>query len=327
MEALRPAFRFLVGVWAERAPARLLPLLGHWQAVYSAGLFLLEGYHLRYHGATFAEHFFGLQRKVAQPLRRFSALEVVEMERQRLAAPALTKRLQMASLAVAVLLPWLRSKCEEHFRALEASFTPARTVADISWLRVYPCVHAVNVLASFGYRLLYLLERTDVWSPWLHLLGLRLVRHFPEPPLSENLSKDRMARMRELVGSLGSASLWGAVYLMQFLQWWYQREHLLQPFRPCKAPPPPPLRPLYQDGAATLSGAPGNGPRRVLLPEDRRICPLCHRLRRNPAMSCSGYAFCYTCLVPHVQRFGCCPVTGLSMTAEQVRRVRDASEG
>eukprot|EP00931_Biecheleriopsis_adriatica_P090277 TRINITY_DN64292_c0_g1_i1.p1 TRINITY_DN64292_c0_g1~~TRINITY_DN64292_c0_g1_i1.p1 ORF type:complete len:120 (+),score=10.18 TRINITY_DN64292_c0_g1_i1:377-736(+) len=118
---------------------------------------------------------------------------------------------------------------------------------------------------------------------------------------------------------------------MQFLQWWYQREHLLQPYRQRKAPPPPPHRQPYQEALphSAASSRPAEPGRQdtsslVLLPEDRTVCPLCHRPRRNPAMSCSGYAFCYTCLLPHVQRFGHCPVTGLPMSVEQVRRIRDS---
>ena len=118
-----------------------------------------------------------------------------------------------------------------------------------------------------------------------------------------------------------SSSLWGTVYALQFLQWWYQREHLLQPLRPHKAPPPPPQRFPYPESLPTTSAR--GAPKVVVLPEDRTICPLCHRPRQNPAMSCGGYAFCYTCLVPHVQEFGHCPVTGQRMRVEEIRRIRD----
>lgn len=115
----------------------------------------------------------------------------------------------------------------------------------------------------------------------------------------------------------GQASLWGTVYVLQFLQWWYQREHLLQPGRPKAAPPPPPRRFPYPDSTTST------GQRLVVLPEDATICPLCHRQRQNPAMSCGGYAFCYTCLVPHVREFGHCPITGQRMRLEEIRRIRD----
>merc|ERR1712061_95057 len=126
----------------------------------------------------------------------------------------------------------------------------------------------------------------------------------------------------------------GAIYLMQFAQWWYQREHLLQPYQPRRVPPPPPPRPPYQDiilppkpeADTNLDDGGDGGPRLVLLPLSRTICALCHRTRRNPAMSCSGYVFCYPCLVRHVQRFGHCPVTGLPMNTEQVHRIREDSD-
>ena len=127
--------------------------------------------------------------------------------------------------------------------------------------------------------------------------------------------------MQDLAKFCGRASLWGTVYALQFLQWWYQREHLLQPLRPHKAPPPPPQRFPYPESLPTTSAR--GAPKVVVLPEDRTICPLCHRPRQNPAMSCGGYAFCYTCLVPHVQEFGHCPVTGQRMRVEEIRRIRD----
>ena len=113
---------------------------------------------------------------------------------------------------------------------------------------------------------------------------------------------------------LAAASLWGTVYGMQFLGWWYQRQHLLQPLVPLR-PPAPPRTLGYPESSSAQ--------KLVVLPLDKRMCPLCQRERRNPAMSCAGYAFCYTCLVPHVQRYGACPVSGLGMAMEEIRRVRD----
>eukprot|EP00933_Yihiella_yeosuensis_P041996 TRINITY_DN36432_c1_g1_i1.p1 TRINITY_DN36432_c1_g1~~TRINITY_DN36432_c1_g1_i1.p1 ORF type:complete len:370 (+),score=56.58 TRINITY_DN36432_c1_g1_i1:91-1200(+) len=336
MDALRPAVRFLAGILAERAPSRALPLIGRWQEVYSAFLLILEGYHLRIHGATFAEHFFGLQRQPSGGDPKLSALEVLEKMRRSVDAPPLTTRQWASSLAIVVVWPWVRSHCEERFRAAENVPPQARSVQEQRWVRVYPWVHALHTSLAFAHRLLYLLEVSDVWSPWLRLLGLRLVRHFPQLPVSdENHPQGAARRLWNATTSLGAASLWGGVYLMQFLSWWYQREHLLQPYRQRKAPPPPPLRPPYQDvshhGVADVSleakeqdeGTAST--RLVLLPQDRRVCPLCHRIRRNPAISSSGHVFCYPCLVPHVQRFGICPVTGLPMTVEQVRRLRESS--
>ncbi|CAK0882072.1 unnamed protein product, partial [Prorocentrum cordatum] len=242
-------------------------------------------------------------------------LEEVELQRQRMLAPGLAARQQLASLVALVLLPWVRQLLEARWQEVAAS--GARSAWQLLLLRLYPAVHGVSGTVALAYKVLYMLGQTDIWSPSLHLLGLRLVRHFPDPAgLDDAEPKGKLVRIWGALSAGWSASLWGAAYAMQFAQWWFAREHLLQPYRPRRVPPPPPPRPPYAEDAPVL--APGR--RLVLLPQDRTVCPLCHRVRRNPAVSCSGYAFCYArhpCLVPHVQRHGHCPVTGVPMAVEQ----------
>ena len=320
-DVFRPALRFVVEIASERAPRALVPVLEYWQAIYTAFLLIVEGYNLRAHGATFAEHFFGLRRQELES-ERLLPLEALEKARRRYAAPPLNVKQRIASLVVAVVLPWFWAKCEERFRQLEISLTTARNQMDLVFHQFYPVVLAAGTGISFAYRLLYLLEQTGIWSPWLHLLGLQLVRHFPEPPPEEEdeAGQSLAARARNLFMAGAKGSLWGGIYLLQFLQWWYQREQLLQPLQPRKVPPPPPTPYPYPE---TLDGSQTS--HLVLLPEDRAICALCHRRRQNPAMSCSGYVFCYTCLVPHVQQHGHCPISGQQMLVEEIRRVRDES--
>ena len=170
-----------------------------------------------------------------------------------------------------------------------------------------------------------MMSTTLLWC-WLQWRWLHDIEKIEKMSLSRQLLIvlklfQEQPGMQDLAKFCGRASLWGTVYALQFLQWWYQREHLLQPLRPHKAPPPPPQRFPYPESLPTTSAR--GAPKVVVLPEDRTICPLCHRPRQNPAMSCGGYAFCYTCLVPHVQEFGHCPVTGQRMRVEEIRRIRD----
>lgn len=57
------------------------------------------------------------------------------------------------------------------------------------------------------------------------------------------------------------------------------------------------------------------------LPLDPTVCPLCSHTRVNPAVSPSGVAFCYRCLVTHVRDYGNCPVTLQGCREEQIRRL------
>ena len=98
------------------------------------------------------------------------------------------------------------------------------------------------------------------------------------------------------------------------LEWWFgTAEATLAPAQRLPVPPPPPPLPLAMGG--------------VPLPEDARTCPLCLRPRTNPAVAApSGIAFCYPCLRAALDtNAGRCPVTGVPVGADQVRRLFEAS--
>lgn len=331
MEALRPALKHVVTVLADRTSSvRALWCAARFESGYSIFMLLLEWWHLRVHSASFAEHFFGLRRQELAPKPKLTPLEALELAQRRKKSPNLSGRQQLTSLLVLVALPRVRIEVEARFRAAEAMPDNARSRSQRILVAVYPWIHAAGAALGMAYRVVYLLERTDIFSPSLHMLRLSLLRHFPEPP-SDDPDKTRWQKLWEAASTAGSGSLWAALYGMQFAQWWYQRESMLQPYQPRKVPPPPPQRSPYEDTSrsgqqvhASQSASPNASLELVLLPQDRRICPLCHRIRRNPALSSSGYAFCFTCLVPHVERCGYCPITGQATSVQQVRRIRDS---
>eukprot|EP00927_Polykrikos_kofoidii_P077756 TRINITY_DN74671_c0_g1_i1.p1 TRINITY_DN74671_c0_g1~~TRINITY_DN74671_c0_g1_i1.p1 ORF type:complete len:380 (+),score=44.61 TRINITY_DN74671_c0_g1_i1:84-1223(+) len=348
VDALRPAVRFVVGVLADSVRSPIpLRILGHWDTLYNIGIIVFEWRCLRANGAGLGEHFYGLKREERPPIGTQTPLEAVERLRRRQKASQLTVRQCIASLLLSVLLPEVLRLCEIRFREATDKPVSARSLEERCWVVLYPWVHAANSGISVAYKLLYLLGRTEVWSPLLHVAGLRLVRHFPEQPaMNPSQPTGWLQRLATTASTAAGASLWTAIYGMQFGQWWFAREHLLQPHQSRKVPPPPPprlpyhvaaLKPFPSASGALLAESDGalsvtkrtatddrdGGAPLVLLPEDRTVCALCHRIRRNPAMSSGGYVFCYPCLVPHVEKYQRCPVTGLSMTPALVRRVID----
>ena len=54
---------------------------------------------------------------------------------------------------------------------------------------------------------------------------------------------------------------------------------------------------------------------------DRNECPLCHRLRTNPALLPSGYVFCYPCIYAHVEEHQQCPVTLVPAQLDDIRKL------
>lgn len=321
-----PAARHIASVWSQStASPRILWLLTRWETCYNVFLLMIEWWHLRYHNASFSEHFFGLRRQQRMPAQKLTALEAVELQRRRKQSPNLTLRQCIASLLSVVLFPHLLRQCELLYHEAQGVPIASRTSFQRLWVKLYPWLHAVSNAAAVSYRVAYLLERSNLWSPLLHSLQLELVRDLPEVAPQDDGPKSVLQKLQDVAGTLGMGSWWAILYSMQFLQWWYQRDHLLKPFQPRKVPPPPPARSPYQSRDIGLgkSGEDNRQPELVLLPQDRRVCPLCHGFRRNPALSCSGYAFCYACLVRHVERCAACPVTGQAMESAQIRRVRD----
>jgi len=96
------------------------------------------------------------------------------------------------------------------------------------------------------------------------------------------------------------------IFLFQFLQWW-QHEPRLESGSKSILPPPE---------APRLAG-------RLTLPQDKSHCAICRKSRTNPAAATSGVLYCYPCLKQEVEEHGCCPVTGMPMQVEQIRRIYD----
>lgn len=96
---------------------------------------------------------------------------------------------------------------------------------------------------------------------------------------------------------------------VQLLEWWYtSAEEKLGAQQALPPPPPPPPPKPSPDG--------------LQLPDDATLCPICKRKRTNPGMaSVSGYVYCYPCIFGSIDQHGCCPVTRLPATVDQIRRL------
>lgn len=95
---------------------------------------------------------------------------------------------------------------------------------------------------------------------------------------------------------------------MQVLEWWFTQgeEELAEASR--RVPPPPPAYPPHLAG--------------IGLPDDPVLCPVCRKERVAPALlAVSGYVFCYQCVFTAVSQSGCCPVTRIRASLNDVRRL------
>lgn len=100
----------------------------------------------------------------------------------------------------------------------------------------------------------------------------------------------------------------------KFLEWMYSEEGVAAKMRMTgtDAPvPPPPLPPQFSGNALTAASL------------DPSLCPLCKQRRVNPAMSVSGYVFCYTCLFRHIEQHGTCPMTQAKCDTQSIVKIYD----
>jgi hypothetical protein len=156
-----------------------------------------------------------------------------------------------------------------------------------------PCVPPENDVAkgyrglSSLYRLLYLLGYTSFFSPIQHIAGIRL-----SPRGSADGGVSKMGR---------------AMYAVQLFQWISANRNLLQPLRRTAvlktlAPPENPVSLPHEKTRAS---------RRVPLPVDPSLCPICQQTRKNPTAVVSGYVFCFACINRWKNDLGeFCPVSG-----------------
>jgi peroxin-12 len=108
--------------------------------------------------------------------------------------------------------------------------------------------------------------------------------------------------------------LFATVLGFKLAEWWFNTaQAVLQQGPKLAVPPPPPRLPIAEDG--------------IPLPPDARMCPMCLRVRTNPAVAApSGMVFCYPCIRDAVERTRRCPVTGVAVQANQVRRLYTQSD-
>jgi peroxin-12 len=72
--------------------------------------------------------------------------------------------------------------------------------------------------------------------------------------------------------------------------------------------PPPPVPPQFSGSALAVTA-------------DPRLCPLCRRQRTNPAISISGYVFCYPCIYHYVEEEGECPLTKIKCDVDSISKI------
>ncbi|KAH3763531.1 peroxisome assembly protein 12 [Pelomyxa schiedti] len=327
--ALKPALKFLAKNAGNYFPV-LRPVKSHFDVIFYSSLLVAEAFSLRKYNASIAEHFYSLRRESLSPnatcnlsgKQKFVSLIFL------VGVPALFDKLTKLHKSLgnsgideepAPLHPLsATSRVSFRQRLLQVKLTTSRMF--IKW---FGWVKAIWELSRLAFYIGYMRDnkRWPNISFWLTNCSLEhsgaTAPQQSSPTLSQ--SKATIGRLIDLTQRILSTGMWwmgeAARFLAplllfgyQSLEWWYSvpASHTTSNEETLPPPPPPQLWPGVTDS--------------VLKPSDR--CPLCSRRRTNEAvLASSGFAFCYTCIMPYVRCNSCCPLTATPSTNSQVWRL------
>ncbi|KAH9255333.1 hypothetical protein BASA81_006785 [Batrachochytrium salamandrivorans] len=165
----------------------------------------------------------------------------------------------------------------------------------------FPTVLKINESACLGFALAYMFKKTRYYSPWHLMQGLVLTRLGAD---DAKLGTESFSLVQKFANALRMGIVASAV-LFKIAEYYYSNEN----------------RAMREANQVHMQVPP---PPQQLLPQvklDPRLCPLCGNARTEPALSPSGYMFCYQCLADHVSKHHTCPLTNLPCHPQDIRKV------
>ena len=261
---LPPTLRYLLTVATHRHPRYLLRVLNSFDELYALAMLLVERHYLRTRGGSFTENFYGLKRdKTLRAEIPRAAATAPNLVRDTL---KLSSGDVWRNLAVLVGVPYLKRKLDEGYEInapralLGAAYTRMpdnptprdRFLHYYRWFlrNVYPSVNAGYHFAVLAFNLGYLFDGSKHHHPLMWLIGTRVRRMtaadyqaidalstVAKPAGKGSSSSSRRPgwasffsprEMGPRVLSSLSVLLPMSIFMLKFLEWWYQSDFAKQ---------------------------------------------------------------------------------------------------
>jgi len=296
MLSLRPALSYTCKILASHDPMHLGFLHRYSHEVFLFIDLILHTHYLKNHSSSFAENFYSLKRI---PLKCDDK-------------SYLSKKIRLKSILFLVVLPYLKHRIDEWHKVQEDQHTHRvpqclRERMYKLFMVWYPRVQGMCLSINFVLTLLYILGRSRYHNICLPLSGVQLSNMTPADIFNSTNIATKTITHTSILGRIYttfsqgvstaavgiSSGLSGAVFFLQFLEWWYASDHSSKSLTSLPIVPPPKV--IQASNLPALSS----------------VCPICHRVRTNDtALSSTGYVFCYPCIFKYVTKHKQCPVTG-----------------
>lgn len=240
----KPAWMYVVKILVQKYPEKFTTFYHYAEEIYLIFHLVVQQHYLRRFGASVSENFYFLKR--------------VNVSNGHVGN--LSKRLQRLSLLELVLWPYIKSKIDQTFervqdRNIRANDGTSQTIATRIFLSVYPYVHFTIQCIFSAYQFGYTLKLLKHHSPIFHALKMQLVRASAEnlrglPLQSFSTSKSFWQMVHSLPGYLMDKTIHLAtivmpaiIFFLQFIEWWYSRDHEITSSLTNLPVPPPPAMP------------------------------------------------------------------------------------
>ena len=318
-ESLKPAFKIFVA-WLSRRDSRYRWISKHKTAIFHMMMTMIEGYHLWKFDSTFSERFLDLQRvsssSSSSVISSTTTTTTTTMKKMMEIGKGMTFNQKIGSLAMVVGVPMIfetfarvmkrRGMTEE--KHMGAKFE--RAVAN-----VMPMLKTMIGVVSVGYSIAFIGNMTSFSSPWLHIVGVKLVSSSSSSSSATTTATTiktgggMISMIGKVIGDTMRLVLPIAAFGYRSLEWWYSMPQTVSGIATMDEIPPTPEPPKMISGVTVPKGY---------------LCPLCGKTRTNTAvLASSGFAFCYPCITLFVREHEKCPVTGLPSNETQIHRLFD----
>ncbi|XP_028393338.1 peroxisome assembly protein 12-like [Dendronephthya gigantea] len=308
----KPACQYVIRILAQKYPEKLAHILKYSDEIYMVCDLVLQRHYLSCYNASLSENFYYLKR-----------INVANGVGERLG-----KKLQYLSLIALVLWPYMKCKVDQAFEKLrdkiireEDDGQSSRNKLFLLFLTLYPLVHFTIQSISAIYQMGYTLKLLNYHTPVFHALQMQLVRASSEDLLGFHTdlftgSKSLWQRFLSIPGFLldkmikfVTVIMPAVIFFLQFVEWWYSTDHeITSSVVNLPIPPPPEMPKISKHGCG--------------LPPHPLQCPLCHKVHTNMAtLVSSGFVFCYPCIHQFITEHGCCPVTNIPSSLDQILRI------
>eukprot|EP00298_Acanthocystis_sp_HF-20_P005002 c15295_g1_i1.p1 GENE.c15295_g1_i1~~c15295_g1_i1.p1 ORF type:complete len:365 (+),score=95.01 c15295_g1_i1:46-1095(+) len=322
VESFHPAFNFFISGICQNYP-RLYPIFKYKDELFYTLHLALETGFIHKYGASFAEQFYNLCRNK------------INNESQQ----PLTQRDKNLALLHLVLIPYLMLKFRNYFNKIQLQereqllrggnpqeqinqqnlenwkdlLIKLKILSKKIFRKGFPYVFFVAQFSKLIYFILYSFELSKYPSISFRLLNQSIQRQPPDLSKLANSSESKtlFLTFTDYFLDYSRNFFLCSVLGFKFMEWWYGNEEIQSSNKSVNTLPPPPTAPPPVAGSYSL-------------PSSINQCAICKRDRQNPTVTLTGFVFCYRCIFDYIEKTGECPITGIPLETQTLRRVYES---